>query len=110
MKELLEYLDQEDSDYQAMRQELVALMKEKRLLLVQPSEQRAVSVSASSSFAAHVRQLNEQSSEVALGSYAMSLRGLHDATLNGKVLDLAIRESVQKLVKGVDQGQWKPGS
>jgi curli biogenesis system outer membrane secretion channel CsgG len=34
----------------------------------------------------------------------------YDATLNGKVLDLAIRESVQKLVKGVDQGQWKPGS
>jgi curli biogenesis system outer membrane secretion channel CsgG len=52
------------------------------------------------------------------GEYALSNREVigfggtasYDATLNGKVLDLAIRESVQKLVKGVDQGQWKPGS
>ena len=52
------------------------------------------------------------------GEYALSNREVigfggtasYDATLNGKVLDLAISEGVQKLVKGVDQGQWKPGS
>lgn len=30
----------------------------------------------------------------------------YDATLNGKVLDLAIREAVNKLVSGLDGGQW----
>lgn len=30
----------------------------------------------------------------------------YDATLNGKVLDLAIREAVQSLVAGRDAGQW----
>ncbi len=30
----------------------------------------------------------------------------YDATLNGKVLDLAIREAVNKLVTGVESGQW----
>jgi len=34
----------------------------------------------------------------------------YDATLTGKVLDLAIREGVNKLVTGVDSGQWKRGS
>ena len=49
------------------------------------------------------------------GEYALSNREVigfggtasYDATLNGKVLDLAIREGVQKLVVGVDQGLWK---
>jgi curli biogenesis system outer membrane secretion channel CsgG len=30
----------------------------------------------------------------------------YDATLNGKVLDLAIREAVNNLVAGLDAGQW----
>jgi curli biogenesis system outer membrane secretion channel CsgG len=30
----------------------------------------------------------------------------YDATLNGKVLDLAMREAVDNLVKGLDNGQW----
>lgn len=30
----------------------------------------------------------------------------YDATLNGKVLDLAIREAVDKLVAGLESGQW----
>jgi curli biogenesis system outer membrane secretion channel CsgG len=30
----------------------------------------------------------------------------YDATLNGKVLDLAMREAVNKLVTGKDEGQW----
>jgi len=32
----------------------------------------------------------------------------YDATLNGKVLDLAIREAVNRLVEGIDQGAWRP--
>ncbi|WP_338715954.1 CsgG/HfaB family protein [Herbaspirillum sp. DW155] len=32
----------------------------------------------------------------------------YDSTLNGKVLDLAIREAVQNLVAGIDSGAWKP--
>lgn len=32
----------------------------------------------------------------------------YDATLNGKVLDLAIREAVDKLVAGIEAGQWQP--
>ena len=52
------------------------------------------------------------------GEYALSNREVigfggtasYDATLTGKVLDLAIREGVNKLVNGVDQGQWKRGS
>lgn len=34
----------------------------------------------------------------------------YDSTLNGKVLDLAIREAVNRLVEGVDQGTWKPNN
>jgi len=30
----------------------------------------------------------------------------YDATLNGKVLDLAMREAVDGLVAGRDSGQW----
>lgn len=33
----------------------------------------------------------------------------YDATLNGKVLDLAIREAVTNLVKGLDSGAWSTG-
>jgi curli biogenesis system outer membrane secretion channel CsgG len=32
----------------------------------------------------------------------------YDATLNGKVLDLAIREAVNNLVAALEQGQWNP--
>lgn len=30
----------------------------------------------------------------------------YDATLNGKVLDLAVREAVDRLVEGLEQGAW----
>ncbi|MBK1688101.1 CsgG/HfaB family protein [Rubrivivax gelatinosus] len=48
------------------------------------------------------------------GEYQLSTREVvgfggtssYDATLNGKVLDLAIREAVERLVGGVDGGQW----
>src|SRR6185295_12549574 len=51
------------------------------------------------------------------GEYALSNREVlgfggtagYDSTLNGKVLDLAIREAVDRLVEGLEQGQWKPG-
>lgn len=50
------------------------------------------------------------------GEYALNDREVlgfggtsgYDATLNGKVLDLAIRESVNRLVEGVEQGKWRP--
>ena len=32
----------------------------------------------------------------------------YDSTLNGKVLDLAIREAVNRLVEGIARGAWKP--
>lgn len=32
----------------------------------------------------------------------------YDSTLNGKVLDLAIREAVNNLVAGIDHGAWNP--
>lgn len=32
----------------------------------------------------------------------------YDSTLNGKVLDLAIREAVNNLTRGIDQHQWNP--
>jgi curli biogenesis system outer membrane secretion channel CsgG len=32
----------------------------------------------------------------------------YDATLNGKVLDLAIREAVDRLVEGLERGAWEP--
>lgn len=50
------------------------------------------------------------------GEYSLSNREVigfggtasYDSTLNGKVLDLAIREAVNKLVSGVDSGAWHP--
>ncbi len=50
------------------------------------------------------------------GEYALSNREIvgfggtasYDSTLNGKVLDLAIREAVNRLVDGIDSGSWKP--
>lgn len=52
------------------------------------------------------------------GEYALSNREVigfggtasYDSTLNGKVLDLAIREAVNRLVEGLEQGRWKPRS
>ncbi|AYN93230.1 hypothetical protein EAW52_04240 [Pseudomonas sp. LTJR-52] len=50
------------------------------------------------------------------GEYSLSNREVvgfggtasYDSTLNGKVLDLAIREAVNRLVEGIDSGAWKP--
>ena len=49
------------------------------------------------------------------GEYALSNREVigfggsagYDSTLNGKVLDLAIREAVDRLVDGAERGNWK---
>ena len=48
------------------------------------------------------------------GEYALSNREVigfggtagYDSTLNGKVLDLAVREAVDRLVEGLQQGNW----
>lgn len=63
--------------------------------------------------------VNSMTSEVAYsargaGEYELSNREVvgfggtagYDATLNGKVLDLAMREAVNNLVTGLDAGQW----
>ncbi len=50
------------------------------------------------------------------GEYSLSNREVvgfggtasYDSTLNGKVLDLAIREAVNSLVGGIDSGAWRP--
>lgn len=50
------------------------------------------------------------------GEYLLSNREIigfggtagYDATLNGKVLDLAIREAVNNLVNGIESGAWTP--
>lgn len=50
------------------------------------------------------------------GEYELSSREIvgfggtqsYDSTLNGKVLDLAVREAVAKLVSGIESGAWKP--
>ncbi len=34
----------------------------------------------------------------------------YDSTLNGKVLDLAIREAVNNLVNGIETGRWSPSN
>jgi curli biogenesis system outer membrane secretion channel CsgG len=34
----------------------------------------------------------------------------YDATLNGKVLDLAVREAVNRLTDGIDSGAWQPAA
>ncbi len=55
-------------------------------------------------------------SSAGAGEYALSNREIigfggtasYDSTLNGKVLDLAVREAVTKLVNAVDSGAWKP--
>ena len=65
--------------------------------------------------------VNVQTSEVvysvlSAGEYVLSNREVlgfgstasYDSTLNGKVLDLAIREAVNRLVEGVEHGNWKP--
>ena len=52
------------------------------------------------------------------GEYSLSNREVigfggtasYDSTLNGKVLDLAIREAVDSLVVGVDAGAWRPSN
>ncbi len=49
------------------------------------------------------------------GEYSLSSREVvgfgstasYDSTLNGKVLDLALREAVDKLVAGMESGAWK---
>ncbi|MCO7580170.1 MULTISPECIES: CsgG/HfaB family protein [Pseudomonas chlororaphis group] len=51
------------------------------------------------------------------GEYALSNREVigfggtasYDSTLNGKVLDLAMREAVNRMVEAIDTGAWKPG-
>lgn len=50
------------------------------------------------------------------GEYSLSEREVigfggtagYDSTLNGKVLDLAIRDAVNTLVSGIDSGAWRP--
>lgn len=50
------------------------------------------------------------------GEYELSNRELigfggtagYDSTLNGKVLDLAVREAVDRLAEGLDHGAWAP--
>ncbi|MDO9237006.1 MAG: CsgG/HfaB family protein [Aquabacterium sp.] len=50
------------------------------------------------------------------GEYALSNREVigfggtasYDSTLNGKVLDLAMRESINRLTDAIDTGAWKP--
>jgi curli biogenesis system outer membrane secretion channel CsgG len=52
------------------------------------------------------------------GEYELSNREIvgfggtasYDSTLNGKVLDLAIREAVDRLCNGIDQGAWQPAT
>jgi len=52
------------------------------------------------------------------GEYALSSREVigfggtqsYDSTLNGKVLDLAMREAVTNLISGIESGAWKPGN
>ncbi len=52
------------------------------------------------------------------GEYTLSNREVigfggtasYDSTLNGKVLDLAIRQAVDGLVNGVEAGAWRPGN
>ncbi|MEB8194493.1 CsgG/HfaB family protein [Raoultella terrigena] len=67
--------------------------------------------------------VNVKTSEVVFttqgaGEYELSNREVlgfggtasYDSTLNGKVLDLAIRESVNNLVAAIGNGTWNPGS
>ena len=65
--------------------------------------------------------VNPQTSEVVYsvmgaGEYSLSQREVigfggtasYDATLNGKVLDLAIRDAINTLIADMSQGRWKP--
>lgn len=65
--------------------------------------------------------VNVKTSEVVFssqgaGEYSLSNREIigfggtasYDSTLNGKVLDLAVREAVNNLVAGVESGAWRP--
>jgi len=65
--------------------------------------------------------VNVKTSEVVFssqgaGEYMLSNREIlgfggtasYDSTLNGKVLDLAIREAVNNLVTGIESGSWNP--
>ncbi len=67
--------------------------------------------------------VNVQTSEVVYssqgaGEYSLSNREIicfgctasYDSTLNGKVLDLAIREAVNNLVNGIESGAWRPAN
>ncbi|VDR29202.1 Putative lipoprotein NMB1126/NMB1164 precursor [Raoultella terrigena] len=67
--------------------------------------------------------VNVKTSEVVFttqgaGEYELSNREIlgfggtasYDSTLNGKVLDLAIRESVNNLVAAIGNGTWNPGN
>lgn len=67
--------------------------------------------------------VNVKTSEVVFttqgaGEYTLSNREIlgfggtasYDSTLNGKVLDLAIRESVNNLVAAIGNGAWNPGN
>ncbi|PXB00686.1 CsgG/HfaB family protein [Pectobacterium carotovorum] len=67
--------------------------------------------------------VNVQTSEVvysvqSAGEYTLSNREIigfggtasYDSTLNGKVLDLAIREAVNNLVAGIESGAWRPAN
>lgn len=55
-------------------------------------------------------------SSAGAGEYSLSNREIigfggtagYDSTLNGKVLDLAIREAVNHLVDGIQSGAWQP--
>lgn len=57
-------------------------------------------------------------SSAGAGEYSLSNREVigfggtasYDSTLNGKVLDLAIRQAVDGLVNGVEAGAWRPGN
>lgn len=66
--------------------------------------------------------VNVQTSEVVFssqgaGEYSLDNREVigfggtasYDSTLNGKVLDLAMREAVNKLVEAIESGAWQPG-
>lgn len=52
------------------------------------------------------------------GEYSLSAREIigfggtagYDATLNGKVLDLAIRDAINNLITSMDAGTWKPAN
>jgi curli biogenesis system outer membrane secretion channel CsgG len=57
-------------------------------------------------------------SALGAGEYTLSNREVigfggtasYDSTLNGKVLDLAVREAVDSLVSGIDNGGWQPSN